>query len=95
MPGPRLFDLWAELNEEMQPLRELFGPSERNCETRALFDELLAANEIGIALEVLCDWLIATPDAVITPQLLDTVSSLATKMGMGNDYVTLLKLLRK
>jgi hypothetical protein len=69
----------------------MFGPPEQDCATRAYFDELLAANELGLALEALCDWLLDSRDAIITPLLLDAVSSLHTKMYLDDDCVEQLR----
>jgi hypothetical protein len=57
MADSRLRHLWAELEGSLRDLRTAFPSSECGQTARALFDEFLAANEFGLALETLCDCL--------------------------------------
>jgi hypothetical protein len=64
---------------------------ERGHTARTLFDEFLAANEFGLALETLCDCLLEAEDSVITSDILATISRLHAKMGVDDDCTTLLR----
>ena len=91
MAESRLPELWAELRTDLQALRTEFPGSETGRAARADFDEFLAADEFGLALETLCDLLRASDESMITAELLAAISHLHAKMGVHDDCVTLLR----
>lgn len=86
MADRQLQDQWTELAAELQPLRTVFAPSADGSHALRLFDEFLLANEFGLALEALCDFLLDS-DATITASLLLEIQRLHTKMGVIDDCV--------
>ena len=91
MAESRLRELWAELGSDLQALRTEFPCSATGQAACALFDEFLGVCEFGLALETLCDSLLASEESLITPQLLAAISGLHTKIGVDDNCVTLLR----
>jgi hypothetical protein len=58
MADSQLRQLWAELESDLQALVTEFPESEAGHAARVAFEEFLAANELGLALETLCDALL-------------------------------------
>ena len=73
------------MEAELHALRPAFPLSDDGQRVRTYFDECLAANEFGLALDSLCDCLFESNDAVITPELLMAVSRLHARMGVTDD----------
>ena len=83
--GSELQDLWTELERELRGLRTVFEPSAEGKDALRFFDEYLSANEFGLALETLCDFLLDSDATAISGSLLMEIQHLHTKMGV-NDY---------
>ena len=68
-----------------------FPNSECGQTARTNFNEVLAANEFGLALETLCDCLLDEQDSVITSDTLATISALHAKMALDDNCTMLLR----
>jgi hypothetical protein len=78
---------WAELRTRLEASRTIFPSGGRGETCRALFDEFLENREFGLALDVLCDFLLE-PD-VPPPSETDfkEIAVLHTLMEVQNDCV--------
>ena|ERR1035438_4522957 len=86
-----LRDLWAELERDLQALKWGMPRSELATAARKNFDEYLSANEFGLALEAVCDYLLECDESAIAPHLLAKISRLHSKMGVSDNCVTRLR----
>jgi hypothetical protein len=86
-----LRDLWAELEHDLQALRAEFPKSELGSAARKAFDEYLSANEFGLALETLCDFLLDRDEPAIASHLFEEISRLHARIHVNDNCVTLLQ----
>lgn len=68
----------------------MFASSEEGLKACEWFDEFLSQSEFGLALDVLCDFLIDSPTPVISPELVGQIEKLRLRMG-GADRLEDLK----
>ena len=87
MADRHLQDLWTELEAELRDLRTVFEPSAEGREALCVFDEYLSANEFGLALETLCDFLLDSDATAIPGSLLMQIQHLHTKMDVNDNCV--------
>jgi hypothetical protein len=87
MADRKLQELWAELDGELGRLRTVFDGSAPGEGALRSFDEYLSANEFGLALETLCDFLLDSNVPTVTPSLLLEIQRLHTKMGVDDNCV--------
>lgn len=85
MADRQLQELWAELERELGHVRTAFDATTAGTQARRFFDENLSANEFGLALETLCDFLLDSDAVTITPSLLLDIERLHTKMGVKDN----------
>jgi hypothetical protein len=84
-------EFWSNLAVELQTLRTEFPTSPTGIAALTLFDEFLSANELGLALHVLCDFLLE-PDALPTsPELRLRLQLLHSRMEIIDDCVARLQ----
>jgi hypothetical protein len=87
MTRQELRNLWLEIDAELQTLRPAFNPSASGTTALKYFDEFLSANEFGLALDTLCDFLLESDAPTISPELLGQISGLHHKMGIDDNRV--------
>jgi hypothetical protein len=87
----KLHDLWRELTIELQTLRSLFPPSETGTTAAKYFDEFLSVNELGLALHVVCDFLLDPDSPPASSELQAQLQSLHSKMEIVDDCVSRLR----
>jgi hypothetical protein len=90
MVDTSLLDLWSAVTAGLHSLRASFPLTDDGCAQQNLFDEFLAANELGLALETLCQALIDTEGLIVTSEVVAIVSDLHAKMGIDDECVGLL-----
>jgi hypothetical protein len=87
MSKQELRELWSQLDAELRNLRTTFDPSPKGALALQYFDEYLLANEFGLALETLCDFLLDSDAPNIATDLLLQLQLLHTKMGVDDNCV--------
>lgn len=87
----KLHDLWRELTIELQTLRALFPPSETGITAVKYFDEFLSVNELGLALHVVCDFLLEPDQLPTSRELQAQLQRLHSKMEIVDDCVSRLQ----
>jgi hypothetical protein len=91
MTKQELHDLWLQLDAELQALRTAFDASPEGTRALQCFDEYLSANEFGLALETLCDFLLDSDAPTIDPNLSLEIKLLHAKMGVDDNWVNNLR----
>jgi hypothetical protein len=72
---------------ELQTLRTLFPPSEAGATAAEDFDEYLSANELGLALHVVCDFLLEPDQPPRSIELQTHLQRLHSKMEIDDNCV--------
>jgi hypothetical protein len=77
---------YSVLRTRLQSLRAIFphGPRGETC--CALFDDFLANNEFGLALDVLCDFLLDPATRPVTETELKDIAALRVLMEVDDQY---------
>jgi hypothetical protein len=87
MTRQQLHDLWAEVEFELRALTPLFDSSPDGVTALEHFDEYLSHNELGLALETLCAFLVESDGSATSPELLAQIQRLHSKMKMEDECV--------
>jgi hypothetical protein len=82
-----LHDLWHDLTIELQTLRTLFPSSEAGITAAEYFDEYLSVNELGLALHVVCDFLLEPDQPPTSHELQAQLQRLHSRMEITDDCV--------
>ena len=77
--------LWREIRQQLIPLEAIFDDREAASRYRNWFREVLAHNELELALHAVCDFLFENPDATLRPADLDRIRA-AHKLMSLEDY---------
>lgn len=80
-------ELWAEVEPELRVLKSLFDSSPDGLIALEHFDEYLSHNELGLAPETLCDFLATFDGSAISPELLERIQRIHSKMNMEDGCV--------
>jgi len=91
MANRELRELWAELDAELTSLRSAFDASPLGATTLKYFDESLEANEYGVALDALCDFLANAQTPSVEADLLARMEALYAKMGCESECLARLR----
>jgi hypothetical protein len=83
-----LLNHWEEVESALLPLRGLLAENEG---ARRAFDEYLDHNEFELALDVLCDTLLALPDCAMNESDLQAIEGLGRKMRLEDPRVAQLR----
>ena len=75
MTKQQLHELWAEVEAELLALKRLFDSSPDGVIALEHFDEYLSHNELGLALETLCDFLADSDGSAILTGTVGTNST--------------------
>jgi hypothetical protein len=73
-------ELWHDLTIELQTLRTLIPPSEAGIMAAKYFDEFMSENELGLALHVVCDFLVEPNQPPASPELQAQLQRLHSQM---------------
>ena len=84
MTKQQLLEMWTEVRFELLTLTPLFKTSPEGLTALESFEEYLSHNELGLALERLCDFLIGSEVSVISPEQLAQIQSLHSRMSMDS-----------
>lgn len=87
MTKQQLRELWAEVEVELRALKPLFDSSSDGAIALEHFDEYLSHNELGLALETLCDFLAESDGSAISPELLERIQRIHSKMKIEDGCV--------
>ena len=87
MTEEQLRELWAEVKSELRMRGSLFDASPEGAAALAHFDEYLLHNELGLALETLCDFLVESDTPAISPEQVARIQRLHSMMKMEDACV--------
>jgi hypothetical protein len=82
---------WAELRTRLEALRPIFPSGGRGETCSALFDDFLENREFGLALDVLCDFLLEPNVPPLTETEFNEITTLHTLMEVQDDYLLRLR----
>ena len=85
MADQELRALWAELDTDLRALRPMFEQSPDGVRAPNWFDEYLSANELGLALETLCDYLLEADLLDVPRHVLREIERLHARMGVQDN----------
>jgi hypothetical protein len=77
---------WAELRARLEALCPVFPSGGRGETCCALFDEFLENREFGLALDVLCDFLLEPETRSVTEAELKDIAALRARMEVDDQY---------
>jgi hypothetical protein len=77
---------YAVLRTRLQSLRAIFSSGASGETYRALFDDFLAKNEFGLALDILCDFLLDPETRPVTETELKDIVGLRVLMEVDDQY---------
>ena len=77
-----MLERWADLRRSLLALRPLLV---KDLETQRFFDELLEANEYGVALYAICDYLLEQPVLSVSLEEILRIEDLHRKMQLRDE----------
>jgi hypothetical protein len=82
MADPLWLDHCAEMSSGLLELRHLLGD---NNEAKLLFDEYFNANELELALQVVCEFLLGKTSSLVESEDLKLIRTLHQSMNIAGD----------
>jgi hypothetical protein len=83
----QLHELWTEIQCELRTLTPLFDCAPDGAAALEHFKEYISHNELGLALETLCEFLIESELSAISSEQIGQIQRLHSKMKMEDGCV--------
>jgi hypothetical protein len=76
----------------LRPLRDVFENSGPGIRQREFFDEYLDANELELALHILCEYILESPAPMTAPSVLARIEDAHRAMDLQDDCIERIRL---